>query len=427
MNRRLIEEELSVYTVDPLAFLTEKARQTDVIRLHQKSGKSMYFLLHPDDIKEVLVTQHHLFVKGRGARLVKIMLLGDGIITTDGDQHRKARTMMNPHFRASDIASYVKIMVRETNAMLDHWSNGGMININHEMARLVLRITNRSLFGYEIEQDIEPFINGIWKISELMRHQNTPSLSVKNPRNIIRELDKIVYGMMEKYRSNPKQSGHTLLATLMESDMSNEAIRDQIMSMTAASFETTASALTWTLYLLCQHPECIENIVQEAKTYECGDRSPDIHTLNGLMYTSAVIKESLRLYPPSWALTRETTEDVNIHGVMYPQASDIYIPQYILHRDERYFEKPNQFLPERFLPGSPAPSPYVYFPFGLGPRSCIGMNFAIMEISTVLSLLLSRFTLHIPEDQPPLTPQIGFSMTPSNLYVQAKRQHPIFV
>ncbi|HEY9126332.1 MAG TPA: cytochrome P450 [Acidobacteriaceae bacterium] len=398
----------------------------------------------PSDIREVLVDKARFFIKERTQKRMK-MLLGEGLITSDGEIHRRHRAIAAPAFHRQRIHAYAATIVEHAEAMRRQWRPMQSFDIAAAMMRLSLQITARTLFDTEVTPEIETIndeSNAVMDIyndlmqtpnAELLFRWRIPLPVLNRFRRSRNRLDAVVGRMIaqrqaaftQAQREN-KPIGSDLLSMLIAAHddtpeaavtapktLNREELRDEVMTIFLAGYETVANALAWTWLLLAQNPIAETRLQSEIKLV-LDNRLPTLEDLPKLPYAEAVIAESMRLYPPAWAMGRQATEDVEIGPYRFPKNSFLFFSQYIVQRDSRYFPDPTAFKPERFLGSHKADRPrFCYFPFGGGGRQCIGESFAWMEATLVLVTIAQqwRFTL-TPNQKIELQPKI--TLRPKN-------------
>ena len=316
------------------------------------------------------------------------------------DRRFEQRRLSQPAFHRERIASYAQIMTSNAEDLLATWKAGEIRDIHQDMMRLTLRIVVRCLFGVEPEAlgSISSAVNVLMQnttgarmlFPPMARYLPTPTMT--RVRRAVRHMDEGVYGIIASRRARASDAGD-LLSMLMHardedgSGMSDKQLRDEVLTFLLAGHETTALALTWTWYLLSQRPEVEEKLHAELQ-HVLGGRSPQFVDLSALAYAERIIKESMRLYPPAWSLARKATEDFELRGYRIPAGSNIVMSQWIMHRNPKYFHDPEKFDPDRWLDPAMQKLPkFAYFPFGGGPRQCIGNSFATMEATLLLATI----------------------------------------
>jgi cytochrome P450 len=417
---------------DPIRFFMGLARQYgDIVYFHLGSQR-VFLLNHPDLIKDVLVTHDSNFVKGRGLERAKL-LLGEGLLTSEGELHRRQRRLMQPAFHRLRLKAYSGIMVQAADQLQDSWKDGDALDIDHEMKGLTLSIVGRTLFGADVGKEASELQEALTTAMRLWRKmmlpftetlEKFPLPSVRKFRNARHRLDETIYRIIAERRRKPGLHEDLLSMLLAAQDfegdggqMTNLQLRDEVMTLFLAGHETTANALTWTWYLLSQNPEI------EAQFHAEVDRFPRAQVFSAedlplLTYTEKVFAESMRLFPPAWLIGRRALSDYEIPPYRVPAHSLVLMSQYVMHRDERYFPHAPQFDPERWTPEAKAARPkFSYFPFGGGPRQCIGDGFAWMEGILLLATLGRKWKFrlvpgHRVEMQPLVTlrPKYGMKM-----------------
>lgn len=402
----------------------------------------------PSDIREVLVDKAQFFVKERTQKRMKI-LLGEGLITSDGETHKRQRRIAAPAFHRQRIQGYAGTIVTHAIAMREEWRAGVQIDVASEMMRLALQITARTLFDTEVTAEIHTINNeanavmemyhslvSLPRAEELLRWRIPVPVLMRFRKSKTR-LDVVVDSMIArkqaesvKAASEGRPVGGDLLSMLIaardedgggaaSSKMSAKELRDEVLTIFLAGYETVANALSWTWLLLGQNPEAEARLHIELDSVLEG-RLPTLEDTLRLPYTEMVMAEAMRLYPPAWAMGRMATEDVEIGPYRFPKGSFLFFSQYIVQRDPQYFPDPLAFRPERFTFEARASRPrFAYFPFGGGGRQCIGESFAWMEAVLVLATLAQQWQLKIVDEQqialqPKITlrPKFGIQVVP---------------
>jgi len=423
----------------PLTFLTElRDRYGDIARVPLGS-ETLYLFSHPDLVRDVLVTNHRNFHKGRGLERAKI-LLGEGLLTSEGDFHLRQRRLAQPAFHRQRVAAYGTTMATYAASRRDRWQSGATIDAHHEMMALTLAIVGKTLFDADVEHEaaeigaalattFESFSFGFFlPFGELL--ERLPLPATLRFRKARARLDATIYRLIEERRRTGGDRGDLLSMLLLAQDtegdgggMTDLQLRDEAMTIFLAGHETTANALTWTWYLLSQHPAVEARLHAEIDS-ALGGRLPTADDLALLPYTRMVLAESMRLYPPAWLVGRRALGPFESNGYMIPGRSIILVSQYVMHRDARWFPDPERFDPERFTPERQAERPkFAYFPFGGGPRVCIGEQFAWMEGIIALATIAQHWKLRLVPGHPvalqpivTLRPKHGIHMT-----VEARR------
>lgn len=345
-------------------------------------------------------------------------VLGDGLLTIEGETHRQQRRLVQPAFHRKRVESYAEDMVRYTLAMRTQWHAGEEIDIARAMQELTLQIVAKSLFNLEISSQVEELgeqftqmtIHRRRVLAQLLNvYIDAPFTEYGKRMSARRKVDTLIYGLITQRREEGRDTGDILSMLLASQDgenaLSDIQVRDHVMTFIAAGHETTANTLTWTFYLLSQNPTICEKLLSELQTVLAG-RAPTLSDLANLPYTAWVINESMRLYPPAWVIGRGAIEAFDLGGYHFPARTQFMLSQWVIHHLPEIWGDPDVFRPERWDPanGEKVP-PWSYFPFGGGPRICIGMPFAEMEAKLLLATLLQSYT-------PRLVPGFQVEMQP---------------
>jgi Cytochrome P450 len=413
----------------PLAFLERMAREFGDVSYMKLNRENIFLVNHPDFIRDVLVTNHRNFTKGRAFARTR-MLLGEGLLTSEGDFHRRQRRMMQPAFHTQRIATFAAAMTKQAERMRRRWHDGARLEIVHEMMRLTLAVVADTLFGADLESEASEVGTALSATMESLSAmmllpfvgvlEKLPLPAVRRMKACRSKLDKIVYRLINERRASGKQHGDLLSMLLLAQDeentdvrMTNEQVRDEAMTIVLAGQLTTANALSWTWYLLSKHQE-VENRLHEEVDRVLDGRLPALADIQALSYAEKVIRESLRLYPPAWMTARRALENYQVGGYVAPARSIVMMSQYVMHRDARYFAEPLLFDPERWTPEFKAVLPkYAYFPFGGGPRGCIGEGFAWMEMILIVATLAQQWKLRLGPGHP-VVPQPLITLRPKH-------------
>jgi len=384
----------------------------DIYRVYVPARRShTYVIHHPDDVKRVLVSNHRNYTKGLGLDRVKI-LLGKGLMTSEGELWTRQRYMIQPFFHRRLITRFAEVIGTANSQLLERWEalarRAQPVNVTDEMSALTLEIVLRAIFGRDLE-----------RMSAELGGNPFEVVSKEQERNLqfafkFRSLTKLVAGLIER-RRREKEEHFDYVAMLMSArdkesgePMSERQLIDEILTLVVAGHETTASGLNWTWYLLSQHPGVEARLHAELDVVpeEC---SPSLAQVEQLTYTQQVINEALRLYPPGWLLSRRTLQADVLSGYPIPAGTNVLLPLYLLHRHPRYWQDPDAFLPERFAADQETERPrFAYMPFAAGPRHCIGETFALYEMLMHLQRVARRFRLvHVPDQPIELEAQIN--------------------
>src|ERR1700753_1922350 len=355
------------------------ARHGDTYRVFAPARKSYsYVIHHPDDVKRVLVSNHRNYTKGAGLDRVKI-LLGKGLMTSEGDLWRSQRYMMQGFFHRRVVTGFAETLEAVNAQFMERWdgfaARGEPLNVTEEMSELTLDIVLRSIFGRDLPQLAEAFA--------LVTKDQARNLQFAFK---FRSLTKLVAAVITRRRANQEEHfdfvGMLMTARDKETGepMSDKMLIDEIMTLVVAGHETTASGLNWTWYLISQYPEVEPRLHAESDASPVMT-APSLEQMEALPYTRQVIDEALRLYPPGWLLSRRTIEPDVLGGYEVPANTDVLLPLYLLHRHPRYWKDPDTFWPERFAPEHEAERPrFAYMPFAAGPRHWIRETFALYEM-----------------------------------------------
>lgn len=451
---------------EQLAFLDRTARDYGDIVPIRYGPQTVVLLHHPDLIEEVLVTQQRNFAKGRFYRLLG-PLLGEGLLTSEGDFWRRQRRLAQPAFHRERVAAYGGTMVAFAERLMAEWRPGEARDVHADMMRVTLEIVVKTLLDADASDEAaavgEALPVALHELNELMNGlvgllpAALPTPGKWRLARAIRRLDAMVYRIIRERRAAPADRGD-LLSMLMEAQMDAQAepegplgsggtgatgavgtptvgdaapggppahmtdrqLRDELMTIMLAGHETTALALTWTWYLLSEHP-AVEERLREELHHELGDRPPEVSDLPRLRYTELVLTEAMRLYPPIPIIGRQAIAACEIGGYPLPARTTVSFAQWSVQRDQRFYDEPDAFRPERWADGLAKRLPrFAYFPFGGGPRLCIGNSFAMMEATLVLATIAQRFRLRLVPGHPvvplpslTLRPAFGMRMTPT--------------
>ena len=398
---------------DPPGFLTKLSKLGDVSAF--RIGKiQAFFINHPDLIRDLLVTNHSKFMKGRALQRAK-GLLGEGLLTSEKEFHLRQRRMIQPAFHRNRINEYAKAMIELGEKMAGEWRAGDVRDVDKEMMRLTLWIVGKTLFSANVEDDADVVGKAMTTIvsmfnfillpfSELLEKLPIPPITkLKNARQT---LDEVIYKIIDERRASGEDKGDLLSMLLTAQDeetggaMTDRQIRDECLTLFLAGHETTANALTWTFYLLSQNPE-VERKFHAELAEVLGDKSLTPEDYPRLKYTEAVLAESMRLFTPAWGIGRLALEEHEFNGYQIPAKSLVLASPFVMHRDARFWENAEEFIPERWekLSVKEAGNRFIYFPFSKGVRSCIGESFAWMEGVLLLAVLGRKWKLSLAPEQ----------------------------
>jgi cytochrome P450 len=445
----------------PLTVLNDLTRKYGDISYFKFGRQGIYFVNHPDYIQNVLMINQSKFIKNPGLRLTK-RIIGNGLLTSEGEYHKQQRGLIQPAFDYSHIAMYADIITSCGEELCEKWRQTVVpkeiemtVDVHHEMTKLTVSIISNVLFGSNIGSNATAgIIHDVTILVGYFNHLRLPfigniieKLPLASSRKFHasrRRLDSLIFAIIQETKQNlmqeDKMSGvsdsqpfndceakdrnnpRNLLSTLLLLDtrkrmigsdktstaMTIQQLRDEIMTLFLAGHETTANALTWTLYLISQNHQVEAKIIEEIKLVLGNNRRPTVEDIPKFQYLRNVFTESLRLYPPAWAIGREAIDNVVMGGYTIPPGSVVIMSQYITHRDPRFFAEPNKFIPERWSPEMKSSlHKFAFFPFGGGSRVCMGEPLAWMEGILLLVTLLRNWKIElVPEHPVVLSPLI---------------------
>ncbi len=398
---------------DPLGFLTRTAREHGDVARFRMGPVELHLVNRPEWIRDVLVTHAASFHKGRGLERAK-RLLGEGLLTSEDPIHLRQRRMMQPAFHARRIAGYADAMVALADRAASRWAAGETRDVAAEMTRLTLAIVGRTLFDADVESEADEIGAALTTALGLFGRTFTlpyfellDRLPLPMNRRFDRakaRIDATIGRLIAERRRAP--GGADLLSLLVSASdtegdgggMTDAQVRDEAITIFLAGHETTANALAWTWYLLARNPEAESRL--HAEVDALGGRAPSAADLPRLPWTEMVLAEAMRLFPPAWIIGRRAVDPYAIGGFDVPKGSIVVVSQWVTHRDARWFPDPKRFDPERFGPAAKEARPkFAYFPFGGGPRVCIGEGFAWMEGVLVLAAIARRWRLRLAPGQ----------------------------
>ena len=402
---------------DPFDFIVRAHRDYgDIVRLRLPFFRA-YLAAHPDDIKHVLQDNHDNYTKKNIDYHLLKGGLGEGLLTSDGPYWLRQRRLIQPMFHRDRIANFAALMVREAERLADDWAGraraGEPFDAAAEMTRVTLAIVARAMLSADIAQHAKVIGESLTTLNEAMVQAGLlelfrflPTRINRRIRAAKRALDAVIWKFIGARRTSADKPDDLLSLLLSARDpesgkaLSDLQVRDEIATFLLAGHETTANALAWTWYLLGQNPQVEEKLHAELAEV-LGGRVPAVEDLPRLRYAAMVIDESMRLYPPAWAFSRSAINGDELGGYRIKRGSVIYISQYLTHRHPAFWEEPDRFDPGRFTPERSARRPkYAYFPFGGGPRACIGSQFALTEAALILCTLAQRYRLRLVPDHP---------------------------
>jgi cytochrome P450 len=425
---------------DPIKTLsTISQKYGDVAYFKLGPKQHVYLINNPDYIEKMLIYDHRNFKKGKRLQIAK-SLLGEGLVTSEGDFHNRQRRLIQPIFHSRQIMTYGKIMTDYAIRFRDRWKNEDTIDISQEMMELTLGIICKSVLNYDVESEAKQVGKALTTTRNYSRRLQSPIGHILDKIPILpaprgahkakKELDSLVYGLISDRRHHQQESDNNhyddLLSRLLEAQdsnlagpaphssggaqsssngkMSDKQVRDEVMTIFIAGHETTANALTWTFYLLSQYPDVEKKLHDEIDSVlgtidENGNdvsKIPTAEDIPKLQYTEKVLRESMRLYPPVWTMGRYVENDYHVGEYTIPAGSSILMSQYVMHHDPRYYEEPEQFNPDRWTTKFKTDLPrFSYFPFGGGIRGCIGEPFAWMEGILIIATIAQKWTMRL--------------------------------
>jgi cytochrome P450 len=411
---------------DPLTFLTSAARRYgDVVEISLGGGRAV-LLAHPDDIRDVLVTNGRLFHKGRGLQRARL-LLGEGLLTSEGEFHLRQRRLASPAFHRARVESYAGTRAEYARRRAGQWHHGETLDVSREMAAYTLAVVGKTLFDADIEREAHEIGDALTASISAFNFMTLPmgELPMRLPFPAVRRferarnrLDATIYRMIAERRASGEDRGDLLSMLLLAQDtegdgagMSDVQLRDEAMTLLLAGHETTANALAWTWYLLSCNPEAEAKLHAEVDALQ--GATPTVADLTPLPYTRAAIAESLRVYPPAWVIGRTALTDYPVRDHVIRKGSLVLVSQWVTHRDPRWWDEAEDFRPERWMGttdgekagrsedrepgrfGGQRGGRFAYFPFGAGTRVCIGEQFAWMEATLALATFAQRWRLRL--------------------------------
>lgn len=381
--------------------------------------RHVYLVSAPEGVKHVLVDHTAKYSKGTGIKKLGALLLGEGLLTSEGEHWRRQRRLAQPAFHRERLVKLVDLMTSATGDMLDQWerrkASGEAFDVAAELMALTLRIVGRALFSVDVAEDTAAVGKAMTVALEETNRRIlsflalplwVPTASNREYRAAVRVLDDVVFKIIDARRKG-QSTGTDLLQMLMEArdeetgaGMDDRQLRDEVMTLFLAGHETTANALAWTVWLVARHPEVEAKLRAEVQQV-LGGRVPEAQDIPKLRYVSQVLDESMRLYPPAWITARQCIEPDELMGYHVPKGTIVAVCPYTTHHNPRLWPDPETFDPDRFTPERAQARPrHAYFPFGAGQRMCIGNNFALMEGALVLAMISQRFSAKLEEGHP---------------------------
>lgn len=419
----LLMGNMREFNRDTLGFIERCAREFGDVVLTRFLYVPALFLFNPEHIEYVLASGSKNFIKAESLRSPFFLrLVGNGLVTSEGDFWRRQRRLAQPAFHRDRVNAYGETMVAFTERMLEGWQDGQTLDAHEEMMRLTQGIVVKTLFSADVSGEADRVGEALRVIVQPFTSQATLKWILDNRlptpghmrfNRAVKEIDNVVYRFIAERRASGEDTGDLLSMLLRAQDedgtqMTDKQLRDEVMTLFLAGHETTALVLTWAWHLLALNPGAEEKLAAELKEVLDGS-APSVEDLSRLRYCEWVVKESMRLYPPAYAVGREAVRDCEVGGYRIPAGMQIFAFQWVVQRDARWYDEPEAFRPERWGEDAASRLPkYAYFPFGGGPRQCIGNAFAMMETVLVLATIAQRFRLrHAPGHTVELLPAMS--------------------
>jgi cytochrome P450 len=404
---------LPAFRRHPLKFLKRMAEEYGDLAYFKLGPQQVFLINHPDFVRDILVTRQCNFTKSRMLQRARI-LLGEGLLTSEGQFHLRQRRLVQPAFHQKRLPAYAQVMSDYAVRAREGWKPGETLEVSHEMMRLTLAVVGKTLFSADVESEAGEIGQALTSVLEMFNMmmlpfseylEKLPLPSVRRFEKARAVLDETIYGIIRERRKSGEDCGDLLSMLLLAQDeengsgMSDTQVRDEALTLFLAGHETTANLLTWTWYLLSQNPQCEARLHQEIDRV-LGGRQAAFDDLPQLRYTEMVVAESMRLYPPAWAVGRMSKEAFELGGLEIPARAICIMSPYVMHRDPRYYPDPERFDPERWTPELREARPkFSYFPFGGGARVCIGERFAWMEGVLLLATIAQKWKLRLVPGQ----------------------------
>ena len=387
---------------------------------HFKFGRQHVYLINdPRYIEDVLIRNYKNFIKSRGLQVSK-RLLGEGLVTSEGEYHDRQRQLIQPTFHPNEIKRYGDIMTTSATQMTQKWEDGMTLDIHKEMMHVTMTIISKAVLGSDIKSEDNEIGDSLLTCMEYFNRlqmpfgeliEKIPILPInKGYKSAKLRLDSIVYNMIKEHRNRQSKGGlqPDLLYTLLQAQdteagigrMTDIQLKDEVMTIFLAGHETTSNALTWTFYLLSQHPTVGDLLYDELQSVlggseSSGSRFPTVQDIPKLVYTEKILRESMRLYPPAWTIGRQVINDYKVDKYVIPAGSIILMSQYVMHHNQNYYSDPDVFYPDRWTKEAKLHMPrFSYFPFGGGIRSCVGEPFAWLEGILLLATICKQWKMH---------------------------------
>ncbi len=396
-----------------------------MVSIQKPNGRLAYFVNDASEVRRILVRRHGKYRKGPGFERVK-MLLGNGLIVSDGDVWRRSRTMIQPAFSRQNVHRLLAVMVACCDRRALRWAElarrGESLNITEETSDFALELILISIFGddyedYIVTQGENPFA--------FLSRDSTRDLSVVMK---VRQLRDLLMQIIAARRSRSKSAEFDFLSMYLQAvdkqgvPFSDAELLDELMTLIVAGFETSANTLNWVWYLIAKHPEVEARLIDEARRIVPRVSAINADSINAMQFTQQTLEEALRLYPPVWLFTRRSHDEDVLDDYDVPPGTDIYLSPFILHRTAHYWSNPDDFEPDRFKPTDKPNKDRPYFPFSLGPRRCLGEYFSFLEMKVHLGLLLPRFRLRLLDESEPAL-ELGINLrSATDIYMQPEER-----
>ncbi|MBL0385235.1 cytochrome P450 [Tumebacillus sp. ITR2] len=394
---------------DPLGFMVATRDSGEVVSLYNSEKRPSFVVHDPDVIQQILVTKEKSFVKGRSSSILQ-RTVGTGVLTSEGSTHDRQKRVMTSAFTKPNLESYAREVARYSAETVSSWKSGQARSLSHDMMMLTLRIICKTMLGVELQEEAERLGIAVeeciqYSADRIYSPWPVPlALPLKSNRTF-----KASRAVLRRFAQETQGNQAPLLSPLLANAFPEEDIRFQIITVLIAGHETTANLLGWVFYLLAKHPEAGERLRQEI-TEVVGEEELTYEHVARLPYAQAVIQETLRLYPPAWAILRENIEPVELSGVPVNGRGTYIISPYAIHRDPAVFSEPEVFDPSRFYESEQEIPRFAYLPFGAGSRACIGSQYAMMESVLILASLWRTGTLRLADPTFTATPEPSISL-----------------
>ncbi|TKD72106.1 cytochrome P450 [Pseudalkalibacillus hwajinpoensis] len=423
-SKSRLRGQLKEFRQDPLHFLMSNSELQGDVAHFRFGPQKVYLLTNPATVKQIMLNKEYAFAKSKNFRQLE-PFVGKGLLTSEGELHRKQRQLIQPLFRADEVQRYGEEMVSLTDTYCRSFKDGETRLITRDMMNITLAVISKTMFSMELFETHETVGKPIDLALEIVTKRirsllkiplSIPTKDNKQFNHSVQTLDRVIYHMINSRRNI---ASNDLLSVLMKATnedgtMSDQQLRDECMTIFLAGHETTANALSWSFYLLAKHPLKRKKMLEELETV-LGNRLPCSKDVELLPYTTNVIREALRLYPPAWLFGRDVTKAATLDALTLRKGDRLLISPYVMHRNAEYFTSPHLFKPERFEEGFLKKIPsYTYIPFGGGARVCIGNHFAMMEAVLLIATISQKFTFDLLEEQSSIEPYPLITLRPRN-------------